>query len=297
MPPDKNWEHWYRLLGGVVLWLISAQALSTEAVGDESFDCLIEPKMTVMVGAPTQGVIDSVDVARSDLVKKGQVLAVLKSNVEKAAMEHARLRATMQSEIEAREADLKLADLNMARINELFAKQMVPHQQRDEVYAQLQVARMGLRQAQDNQMLNEQEYARAKQLVEQRIIRSPISGVVVEQRAYPGEFVYENPIVTIAQLDPLKVEAILPAHLFGQIKIGMIANIDPEIQSAQPMTGVISSVDRLIDAASGTFSVHLELANPDNSIPGGQRCEVAFQVEAVDVEGGDQLATVDLSLQ
>ena len=118
---------------------------------------------------------------------------------------------------------------------------------------------------------------RAKEIVEQRVIRSPISGVVVEQRAYPGEFVYENPIVTIAQLDPLRVEAILPARFFGQIERGMLATIVPEINAKTPLSGEISSVDRLIDTASGTFSVHLELANPDHTIPSGQRCTVGFQ--------------------
>jgi membrane fusion protein (multidrug efflux system) len=104
-----------------------------------------------------------------------------------------------------------------------------------------------------------------------------MSGVVVEQRAYPGEFVYENPIVTIAQINPLRVEAIVPARFFGQIKPGMLASIEPEIHSEQRLSGEIAAVDRLIDTASGTFSVYLELENPDNTIPGGQRCTVDFQ--------------------
>lgn len=246
-------------------------------LAEERFECLIEPKMTVMVGAPIQGVIDSVTVERSEFVEADQVLATLKSDVEIAAMEQARVRAMMRSETQAREADLELAEVNMRRMEELIDKQMVPMQQRDEAVAQLQVARMAVKQAEDNQNLYMQEYQRAQQIVEQRVIRSPISGVVVEVLAYPGEFVYENPIVSIAQLDPLQVEAILPARLFGQISRGMLANVEPEIMSAEPLAGAISSVDRLIDAASGTFSVHLELANPNNEIPGGQRCTLDFQ--------------------
>ena len=56
----------------------------------------------------------------------------------------------------------------------------------------------------------------------------------------------------------------------------MTAIVEPEVNSEQPHEGVISSVDRVIDAASGTFSVHLELANSDHSIPGGQRCMLTF---------------------
>lgn len=259
-------------------WLPQVQGQDLAMVlADERFECLIEPKMTVMVGAPIQGVIDTISVERSELVEADQVLATLKSDVEIAAMEQARVRSMMRSETQAREADLELAEVNMRRIEELIERQMVPMQQRDEAIAQLQVARMAVKQAQDNQNLYMQEYERARQIVEQRVIRSPISGVVVELLAYPGEFVYENPIVSIAQLDPLQVEAILPARLFGQVTKGMLASVEPEIMSAEPLAGVISSVDRLIDAASGTFSVHLELANPDNDIPGGQRCTLDFR--------------------
>ncbi len=268
----------------VCLFSIQGQA---QSFGDERFDCLIEPKMTVMVGAPTQGVIDTVEVERSDLVSAGQVLARLHSEVESAALEHARVRATMKSEIQARQADLELAQLNMRRIEELFGKQMVPQQKRDEANAQLRVAEMALKQARDNKTLYEHEFARARRVVEQRIIRSPISGVVVEQRAYPGEFVYENPVVTIAQLDPLRIEAILPARYFGKVKPGLSAIIDPEVAAGgAALSGVIHSVDRLIDAASGTFSVHLELDNPNNQIPGGQRCTVSF----LPVTADEQLA-------
>lgn len=258
-------------LCGIGPWSAGAQDLSTEI-----FDCLIEPKMSVLVGAPIQGIIDTLDVERSDSVEAGQILATLRSDVEVAAMEHARVRATMESDIQAREADLELAEVNMRRIDELIEKQLVSAQQRDEAFAQQQVARMALRQARDNKRLYEHEFVRAREIVEQRIVRSPISGVVVEVRAYPGEFVFENPIVAVAQIDPLRVEAILPARFFGLMNEQMIASIEPEIQSTAPLSGVVSSVDRLIDAASGTFSVYLELPNSDNRTPAGQRCTVTF---------------------
>ena len=261
----------------IIASLLFTDYLYAQGLENEQFDCLIEPKMTVMVGAPTQGIIDQVEVERSEFVDKDQVLATLKSNVEKAAMKHSQVRATMKSEILAREADLELAQLNLNRIDKLYKKQLIPSQQRDEAYAQLQVAEMAVKQARDNKRLYEFEYARAKAVVDRRVIRSPISGVIVEQRAFPGEFVNENPIVTIAQIDPLQVEAILPARYFGLVKEGMPANIIPEINSENHLEGVILVVDRLIDTASGTFSVHLELNNPNNIIPAGQRCTVAFQ--------------------
>ena len=273
---------------GAVLFASMAVNGQAEDLDRTQFECLIEPKMTVMVGAPTQGVIASVDVERSDLVVEGQLLATLESGVETAALEHARMRATMKSEIEAREADLTLAQVNMRRINELFTKQMVPLQQRDEAIAKLEVAKSAVNQALDNRRLYEHEFARAKKIVEQHVIRSPISGIIVERRAFPGEFVYENPVVTVAQIDPLRVEAILPARYFGQIQTNMTATISPEIDHDSSLKVNITGVDRIIDTASGTFSVHLELPNPDHAIPGGQRCSLSFTATKTD----EQLATL-----
>jgi RND family efflux transporter MFP subunit len=254
-----------------------AQAADSDALLDQAnFECLIEPKMTVLVGAPTQGILDTVEVSRADVVKAGQLLATLKADVEIAALDQARVKATMKSEIQARQADLHLAKVNMQRIEELHAKRLVSAQERDESIAQLEVARMALLQARDNRKLHEYEFARARNVVKEHQIRSPISGVIVEQRAYPGEFVYENPVVTVAQIHPLKVEAILPARYFGDVQAGMAATIEPEIDVDGPLEVKVTSVDRVIDVASGTFSVHLELPNPDYRIPGGQRCSLAL---------------------
>lgn len=261
----------------MVLFLSSLPFVCAQDDLVENFDCLIEPKLMVKIGAPTQGIIDEVNVKRSEVVTEGQVLATLRANVENATMNHSQARATMEGEVQARSADLALAKINLERIDKLLKKQIVPQQQRDEAFAQLRVAQMSLLQAKDNMRLYKMEYIRDKNVVEQHVIRSPISGVVVEQLAYPGEFVYENPVMVVAKIDPLNVEAILPTYLFGRVDEGMSAEIIPEINSHNPLKGNISSVDRIIDTASGTFSVYLELANPANAIPAGQRCTIVFQ--------------------
>jgi hypothetical protein len=39
---------------------------------------------------------------------------------------------------------------------------------------------------------------------------------------------------------------------------------------------VVTVVDRVVDAASSTFGVRLELANPDYRLPAGLKCRVRF---------------------
>jgi RND family efflux transporter MFP subunit len=255
---------------------IASSGTSANDALSERFDCLIEPLMVIEVGSPVQGVIKSIAVERSRLVEKGDVLAELESEVELASLAQARARAQMDGEIEARNADLDLALQSKARIDELSERKMVSSQQKDEADAEVQVAKMAVQQAIERKQLAEFEYRWAKQVVKRRTIRSPISGVVVELRAFPGEFVYENPIMTIAQINPLRVEVILPVELFGKLKEGMRAEVFPEVAAGNMFDAEVSVVDRLIDTGSSTFGARLELLNAEHQIPGGQRCELAF---------------------
>ncbi|MCZ6887229.1 MAG: efflux RND transporter periplasmic adaptor subunit [Gammaproteobacteria bacterium] len=256
-----------------------------------TYDCLVEPNVITNVGSPVQGVIESLTVDRSDIVKAGQPIAQLRSDVERANLTQAKARAKMESEINARLADLELAKNTMQRMQNLHDQKIVPAQQRDEAEAQLHVAKAALDQARENHELLQHELSRAEATLAQHTIRSPVDGVVVEQRAFPGEFVYENPVMTIAQLDPLRVEVILPARLFGLFKLGDIAKVYPEIGTAEPLIAEVDVVDRLLDTRSGTFGVRLKLPNPDFAIPGGQKCSLVFQQRTDLVAVSDEAAS------
>ena len=68
----------------------------------------------------------------------------------------------------------------------------------------------------------------------------------------------------------------MPSAMFGTIKLGMKAAVEPEFPGDQVYVATVTIVDRVIDAASGTFGVRLELPNADQAIPGGLHCQVRF---------------------
>jgi len=103
---------------------------------------------------------------------------------------------------------------------------------------------------------------------------------VVQVLQKPGEFSSTNikdPIVKLAEIDPLYVEVILPVALYGKIKIGHRATVLPEQPIGGSYSATVKMVDRVIDAASGTFGIRLELPNRNREIPAGARCRVRFQ--------------------
>jgi len=109
----------------------------------------------------------------------------------------------------------------------------------------------------------------------------------VEVLLKPGEFgatSIKDPIMKLAEIDPLNVEVILPVSLYRKIVIGQRAAVMPELPIGGSYNTVVKVVDRVIDAKSGTFGVRLELPNPKRAIPAGARCRVRFS--DLDSDGG-----------
>ena len=80
----------------------------------------------------------------------------------------------------------------------------------------------------------------------------------------------------VAQIHPLRVEVIAPVTLFGKITFDTLAEILPEATVNGTYTAKVTVVDRVVDAASGTFGVRLDLPNPNYRLPAGLKCKVRF---------------------
>ena len=70
---------------------------------------------------------------------------------------------------------------------------------------------------------------------------------------------------------------IAPLALFRQIKEGQKALVSPVAPIGGIHEATVTVVDPLVDAASGTFRIRLELSNETMEVPAGIRCRVQFQ--------------------
>ncbi len=265
-----------------ILFFVSSALQAQQTLPENEHDCFIVPSVMADVGSPVRGVVARLLVDRGDSVSQGQPIAELESDMEQIMLSHAQARVDMTSELAARDADLKLATQELTRVEDMHAQLLAPSQQRDESRARKQIAKAGLAQALENRELIKIELKRAKHELEQRTLRSPTNGVVVEQFIVPGEFINDEPIMNIAMLDPLRVEVVLPANLFGSVRVGGRASITPELETDIPLTATIDAVDGLLDTRSGTFGVRLKLPNANMAIPSGQKCIADFLEYKVD---------------
>jgi len=255
-------------LFGVVVLASSARA--------QTLDCLINPNLIVAVSFSTDGVLDTVAVDRGDLVKEGQVLATLESSMEKATVALAAARARVESAMKSNQVRMDFGVRRFVRTDEMYKKNLVPLKELDEAETGKILAEIGVFEAKENRELAELELERARVALAQRSIKSPVAGVVTERLLSPGEFVKGTAIVKLAQIHPLRVEAIAPVALLGKIAVGMRAEVQPEAPVSGSYPATVTVVDRVVDAASGTFGVRLELPNPNYRLPAGLKCKVRF---------------------
>lgn len=260
--------------------LAALALLAPAAATAGEFDCVIEPRRTIEVRAPLEGLIDKVNVDRGDTVRRGQELVVLDTSVDRATADIARQKSTMDGAIRSGESRLEFSSGKAARAKDLEKQQYVSVQARDEAATEQRLAQAELQDARDNRKLAELELTRQLEIIRMKTIRSPLDGVVVERMLHPGEFaeagVGRKPILKLAEVDVLHVEVLLPVEAYGKVAPGMPVDVLPEIPAGARYQARVKVIDRIVDAASGTFGVRMELANPQRRMPAGIRCKALF---------------------
>lgn len=258
--------------------ILFSSLLFAEENNEQRFDCVIRASLFVELSSQVRGVLETVEVDRGDFVEKDQLIAKLMSGVETASVRLAKARADMSIDVQSRSAEKSLRHRSFKQVEELYNKKLASLREYDDAKTLSIISNFELKKAKELRSLAKLELMRAEEILNLRQIKSPVNGVVVERLKSPGEFIEEQPVVKIAQIDPLYVEAIVSEKLFHLIKVGMKVKVYTIEKESSSYDALVTIVDPIIDAPSGTFGVRIVLPNSDRKIPVGLRCEVLFSL-------------------
>ena len=262
-----------RMLVGALVLVLPSWAVA------QGFECLLEPWQVVEVRAPVDGMIATIAVNRGDTIRKGQALVVLHSDAEKMALESAAYRSRMEGQIAAARNRIDYASKKLARLEDLKKDNFLSAQAGDEALAEKRLAESELQSAMEAREMARIEWVRTKELLALRTMTAPFAGVVVDRMLNPGDLAESGsgrrPVLKVAQIDPIRADVPLPAALFGQVKPGTKATVTSVVGGGR-FNATVRSVDRVIDAASGTFVARLEVPNPQGLVSGGARCSASI---------------------
>jgi RND family efflux transporter MFP subunit len=188
------------------------------------------PGAEVRVAAERGGRLVRLDVQEGDQVRAGQVLAEIESEELRAALAEARSR------VSEAEAEVRLAELLRDRRRRLLAEQIVSAHDADEADRDLDRARARGAAARA-------EAARYEAQLRKSRILAPLSGTVTARHVDAGETVETgDAVVTVADLDRLRVDAEADEADAGSLSVGSAASITADGYPGQAWKGRVEEV-------------------------------------------------------
>lgn len=115
-----------------------------------------------------------------------------------------------------------------------------------------------------------------RNLVENTVLLSPISGVVTVRNYDPGDMTGTLPILTIEQVNPVKVMVNVSEADFPKVHNGMKAAIRLDVYPDQEFTGTVHLIHPSIDSSTRTFTVEITIDNNENKVLPGMFARVTL---------------------
>ena len=244
-----------------------ALTVSVTATGE------LKPVTQVNIGTEISGIVESVDVDFNSTVTVGQTLA--RVNTEKLEAQAAQARAALRSaeakQLQA-EATMAQAEADLARLQQVRelsggrvpSKQELDSQEATVKRARADQASLAAQVAQSQASLTAIETDMRK-----AIIRSPISGIVLDRQVDPGQTVaasFQTPtLFTLAQdLTKMKLIVDVDEADIGNVGVGQAANFRVDAYPDRSFSSKVSEVRSTPKTSNGVVTYQAVLA-VDNS--------------------------------
>lgn len=217
----------------------------------ETYSGTVEPYEQNQVCPAMAGRIDKVFVEVGDRVQAGQLLV----QMDETQLLNAR-------------AQLLSLERDFSRIDTLKRLGSATQQQYDQIRTQLEVSRATVANLQKNTRLV-----------------SPITGIVTGRYYHAGELFAMSPtpesngraaIVTVMQINPVKVIINLPEGRLGSIRAGQKAKISLDAYPDKEFVGDVYRVAPTVHALSHTAKVEIKVPNADSQLKPGMFARVAL---------------------
>jgi HlyD family secretion protein len=229
------------------------------------------------------GRLERVLVNIGDRVKAGQVVATIDRREVDAQVDAAVAAVGVaNAALESAEAALANATTEHERARNLFESGALPRQRLDAAQtahrsaaAQRELARANLAQA-------EAALRRAREVQRDATLTAPVSGFVVERHYDPGAIPGDLPVVVVADLRQLKLEAGVSELEAGRLKTGMPAIVSVQAKPGETFSGQLAAIAPEVDARNRHFKIEVRVDNAGDALLAGMYASARLVVAHVD---------------
>jgi len=278
--------------------IVQVQSVFTESVAETSdYTATVEAFKTNNISSSTGNRIKRILVDVGSRVSAGQVVVLLDNissvNQESAIAGQRASVANQDAALASQEASLKSEEINLARQKKDLdrAKELVrigggTQQTVDQLQAAYDAAQEALKarkralQASRTSLQASQTSLGASQrsmqtVQENTVLRSPISGVV-SARNYDSGDLPGGPILTIQQVNPLKVIVNVNEEEYPKVKVGMPVKVTLDAVPGETFAGTVHLIHPEINQATRTFKVEITINNGAGKVGAGMFARVSF---------------------
>ncbi|MDR5609070.1 MULTISPECIES: macrolide transporter subunit MacA [unclassified Arsenophonus] len=239
----------------------------------------------VDVGAQVSGQLQTLYVKEGDMVKKGDLLAVIDSQkVQNVVKESEETLREHQANLALARAELKLAEMTYQRYVDLAKHQAISRQEFDRVKTDVEVkkARVKIYIAQINR--NQASLNTAKTNLKYTHLTAPLSGIVTNIKTLQGQTVIasqEAPtIMTLADLDTMLVKAQVSEADIINLKSGQKASFTilgaPDKTFAGVLKDILPTPEEVNDAIF--YYARFEVPNPHHILKLQMTAQIKIQL-------------------
>lgn len=137
--------------------------------------------------------------------------------------------------------------------------------------ASVDTARAAVRSAQSGVDAAQTQIASGQKAISDAVIYSPISGVVGERNADPGEFISTTgKIATIARTNPLRMRIEIPEQNIASVRVGQQVSLQVSSYNDRNFSGTIARIVPALNQTSRTLIAEAEVNNIEGILRAGQ---------------------------
>jgi RND family efflux transporter MFP subunit len=236
---------------------------------------------TVEAVPKVSGRLDEVSVRLGDRVRKGQTLAKVEDREIAEQVKQAQAAFDVSAAtIRQREADLRLAQTNLDRSKNLFERQLIPKQTYDDTDARYQAAAAQLDLARAQYQQAQARLDELKINLSNTIIASPVGGFIGKRVLDPGAWVTPNSsFISVVDIGVVRLVANVVEKDLGHINSGMKADVSVDAYPGEHFVGRIAHVAPVLDPATRTAQIEVEIENSTFRLKPGMYAKVSFVIE------------------
>ncbi len=230
------------------------------------------------------GRLETVNVRLGDRVSRGQRLAKVEDReiLEQVKQAQASFDVSAAT-VRQREADLRLAQTNLDRSRSLYDRQLIPRQTFDDTDARQQAAVASLDLARAQYAQAQARLDELKINLSNTAITSPVSGFIGRRTLDPGAWVTPNsPFLSVVDISIVRLVANIVERDLHRIGQGMKADVTVDAFPGETFDGRIAHVAPVLDPATRTAQIEVEVQNATFRLKPGMYAKVDFVVERRD---------------